>query len=85
VIEHHRCVPASAQQMFLGRDLAKILVASHAYEGKVTMAFDEPPHEEMTTALYNFAGGDLLMVKSVVHRNNAVPLHENLSRKWFVG
>ncbi len=43
MVEEERGVAAGAQQMFLRRDFAEILVAHRIDEGEVAMALDQAP------------------------------------------
>ena len=56
MVENQRRVATSAQQMFLRRNLAKILIARRADKRQVAMALDHAGHQKLPLPVYRLGG-----------------------------
>ncbi len=80
MIENERRVAAGAQEVLLRRDLAEVLVAQRADEGKMAMPFDEAGHQCETPGVYRLRrrlGADLTLSSGDL--GNSIPDDKNLA------
>ena len=80
MIENERRVAAGAKEVLLRRDLAEVLVAQRANEGKVAMPFDEAGHQCEPRGVYRLRrrlGADLAL--SPGDLGNSIPNDKNLA------
>lgn len=85
VIENERRVPAGPQQVFLGWNFTKVLVACRTDKGKVAVTLNHARHQELAVAV-DHVQGTLLVdgLGATGHCRYAIVLDEDLTRIGFI-